>query len=498
MQAFFFLAGFFLVSAWAIPSAETDGQHADMAALDSNEWTPSKDGGNDRGAAFIQVKEKEAISPEETAFDANSDVNNPTSLFPGPTYGLPGYKESHDWLDDVDNFSPLVFDWKYYKAKCASAASCKDKDGNEGTALGDMSEAEVKAHWIETGMKRCDVASSTFSAAYYITTNNLEDYIDDDGNPVCDKGIKHFLEDGVFDGLAGSTFDGSVVADGPTDSTHWQVKGNYEPKTSQGAYKIVWDRNWAWSFWYITQLSEHQTHSKWIWPVMAIKPETHHFWTGSPMFQMYHGIMMWCVASQMNNHWYGCSFPVGQDNHGVKGHEHHGWPHRWKSPPQNHWRFYATVSDDVAWTLYEFSDPPIIGYDKIGEKQYQTHTWWGSYHVHGFSRRVNVGVNNGRTGWWSGYDSQKVPKSRFDSQPDRVWTGYTWHPHTLSRMKSWWGGWWARYIVGVNEKIPMHIMDLTYYRLGETTMTEDEVKAIYLKGRSTDTPHIPQKASNRY
>jgi len=36
--------------------------------------------------------------------------------FPGPKYGLPGYKESHNWETDVDSSSPLVFDHHMYQA----------------------------------------------------------------------------------------------------------------------------------------------------------------------------------------------------------------------------------------------------------------------------------------------------------------------------------------------------------------------------------------------
>merc|ERR1712096_487917 len=39
-----------------------------------------------------------------------------TLNFPGTPYGKPGYKESHNWEQDTDWFSPLVFNWKYYAA----------------------------------------------------------------------------------------------------------------------------------------------------------------------------------------------------------------------------------------------------------------------------------------------------------------------------------------------------------------------------------------------
>jgi len=56
--------------------------------------------------------------------------------FPGPKYGLPGYKESHDWEGDFDIMSPLVFDYRMYGALIN--APLKDKPFNE---------EDLKVHW---------------------------------------------------------------------------------------------------------------------------------------------------------------------------------------------------------------------------------------------------------------------------------------------------------------------------------------------------------------
>jgi len=131
--AVYLTVGLMLFAAtWAV-STETDS-YAEMAALETdNEWSPKA---KVPGAQEL-ISEKAGPSPVETRFDDGSDINNPTSLFPGPVYGLPGYKESHDWLKDLDWWSPLVFDWRYYKARCAEGC-------HEGTALKDMSEGAIK------------------------------------------------------------------------------------------------------------------------------------------------------------------------------------------------------------------------------------------------------------------------------------------------------------------------------------------------------------------
>ena len=88
-----------VASAWAVSSDASAGYEKEMAALETDEWTPNH-GGKEGATELIQegTTQKGPPSAQETAFDENAGENGPTSLFPGPTYGLPGYKESHDWL----------------------------------------------------------------------------------------------------------------------------------------------------------------------------------------------------------------------------------------------------------------------------------------------------------------------------------------------------------------------------------------------------------------
>merc|ERR1712072_608872 len=161
--AVYLTVGLMLFAAtWAV-STETDS-YAEMAALETdNEWSPKA---KVPGAQEL-ISEKAGPSPAETRFDDGSDINNPTSLFPGPVYGLPGYKESHD-------------------------------------SLKDMSEGAIKKYWLETGMDKLDVASPTFNCEYYVTQNEdlHERLLDDEKKPRCKLAVKHFLTAGVFDGLS--------------------------------------------------------------------------------------------------------------------------------------------------------------------------------------------------------------------------------------------------------------------------------------------------------
>jgi len=59
--------------------------------------------------------------------------------FPGPGHGLPGYKESHNWVEDVNLMSPLIFDYRMYRALIQEKVA--DATG--------MSEEALKTHWME-------------------------------------------------------------------------------------------------------------------------------------------------------------------------------------------------------------------------------------------------------------------------------------------------------------------------------------------------------------
>ena len=114
-----------------------------------------------------------------------------------------------------------MFDWKYYKARCAEGC-------NGGDALKDMGEGAIKKYWLETGMNNDDIASPTFNCEYYVMQNEElhEELLDDEKKVMCFQAVKHFLTSGVFDGLGGSTFEGLVVTDGPDSKSAWKIAGN--------------------------------------------------------------------------------------------------------------------------------------------------------------------------------------------------------------------------------------------------------------------------------
>jgi hypothetical protein len=146
--------------------------------------------------SLLQLSEKGMPSGAETAFDASG--TSPTSNFPGPKYGLPGYKESHKWESDVDMFSPVVFNAKYF---------------NAAQGRPDDTEAQAKAAWLaaineESSVDEksgrvpfCKQGAASFSLNTYYRANaaDLKEQTDS-GN--CGKVLKSYLTAGLFDGAA--------------------------------------------------------------------------------------------------------------------------------------------------------------------------------------------------------------------------------------------------------------------------------------------------------
>merc|ERR1711966_13747 len=115
---------------------------------------------------------------------------------PGAPYGKPGYKESHNWESDVDLMSPVVFDWRFYKASSANIAA-------------DQDEVAVKEYWVNTALAstrkypNCDQASEGFAPdMYYRAQKNTDQPLAEDANGEisCLDILKDFLSGGIFTG----------------------------------------------------------------------------------------------------------------------------------------------------------------------------------------------------------------------------------------------------------------------------------------------------------
>merc|ERR1711964_526168 len=112
-----------------------------------------------------------------------------TANFPGAPYGLPGYKESHDWVNDIDYFSPLIFSWQFYAAEYK---------------LTGKTEAEVKTDWLNVGLKadaqypNCRQGNKMFSLNMYYRANPS---IQGATGGLCKALLDNYLKTGLFAGL---------------------------------------------------------------------------------------------------------------------------------------------------------------------------------------------------------------------------------------------------------------------------------------------------------
>jgi hypothetical protein len=149
-------------------------------------------------AAEVQQLEADSQNPapadvEAADFDAGRSEGTRKLSMPGPAYGNPGYKESHNWEADVDVFSPVVFSQMYYAAKYD---------------LADKTENEIKTDWKTVGLADdavapdCRQASAEFSLNVYAEKNPG---IAESTGGNCEKLMESYLGQGIYDGLSGAT-----------------------------------------------------------------------------------------------------------------------------------------------------------------------------------------------------------------------------------------------------------------------------------------------------
>jgi hypothetical protein len=115
---------------------------------------------------------------------------------PGPRHGLPGYKESHDWETDVDFFSPLVFDWRFYAAKNLQGTEDEMASKKDWlTNVIDRVDGNGKADPLK--VPNCKQATPSFGANEYHEANKGKTDIDLlAGN--CKDLIAHYQKTGIF------------------------------------------------------------------------------------------------------------------------------------------------------------------------------------------------------------------------------------------------------------------------------------------------------------
>jgi len=113
--------------------------------------------------------------------------------FPGPQFGLPGYKASHNWEEDFDMMSPLVFDYRFYRAMMKKKPSVAEQ----------LSEEDLKTDFVEKAMANkspdCPVGSIWFDANFFFTYYESESESLKMGGNDCKLIFKYYLGEFLFD-----------------------------------------------------------------------------------------------------------------------------------------------------------------------------------------------------------------------------------------------------------------------------------------------------------
>merc|ERR1711990_185509 len=102
----------------------------------------------------------------------------------GAPYGLPGYKESHDWVNDVDIFSPLVFDWEFHGASLDTPVT---------TQIESKTAWETYVNDASILYPNCRNGNEKFDLNYYMAEKQLTDQS-------CGEGLRNYLSTGIYDG----------------------------------------------------------------------------------------------------------------------------------------------------------------------------------------------------------------------------------------------------------------------------------------------------------
>eukprot|EP00656_Telonema_subtile_P022768 TRINITY_DN23_c0_g2_i3.p1 TRINITY_DN23_c0_g2~~TRINITY_DN23_c0_g2_i3.p1 ORF type:complete len:575 (+),score=210.11 TRINITY_DN23_c0_g2_i3:129-1853(+) len=182
----------------------------------------------------------------------------------GAPHGLPGYKESHNWESDVDLFSPVVFNLKYFNTMFGDKAN---------------SPAQAKRKWaahLESDKKvpYCEQASPQFSLNTYYRAHAaaLKEQTSDG---VCGQVLKQYLTTGLFQGASTYSADAEASFKASTSQEELsKMQGNHhaqkvrlestslesQPNCDVGHIADS-TKEYAWSFFYKPVSTEGSTRN---------------------------------------------------------------------------------------------------------------------------------------------------------------------------------------------------------------------------------------------
>merc|ERR1711988_1259336 len=180
---------------------------AEVKEMDDSMDAPAAgNGGDDTHPAYIT---DQGTSEPQGAYAEGTGYYKRMNNFVGPKYGLPGYKESHNWNDDYDILSPLVFDYRFYRALI-------HKEPNEAAL---MSEEDLKTEFSSDVQKKktpdCPQGNIWFNANTFYTMNKDEQEFTMGGNK-CPGVFQMYLTKGLYEGWGLSVHKNAEADSFPT------------------------------------------------------------------------------------------------------------------------------------------------------------------------------------------------------------------------------------------------------------------------------------------
>jgi len=136
--------------------------------------------------------------------------------FPGPPHGLPGYKESHDWVEAFDIFSPLVFDYRWYRVMMK---------GQTIDMMKTLTEEDLKTDFLQKVKAgkagSCPQGSIWFdaNAFFKIYLPKVTEFSMSDNN--CELIFKYYLKNFIY-----GDYKESAIPTGATVAVHETGSGN--------------------------------------------------------------------------------------------------------------------------------------------------------------------------------------------------------------------------------------------------------------------------------
>jgi hypothetical protein len=346
----------------------------------------------------------------------------------GAPYGLPGYKESHDWVNDVDIFSPLVFNWEYY---------------GQGLATPVTTEIESKTAWqtylADSSIKfpNCVAGTPDFDVVDYMRNNEYT-------SSSCGEGIEMYLSQGVYSGYKDTIYSASFTDYDNNERVGYAIGLNTAKQLyPRNTFKP--SKTFTWSFWYKDEGTNPHSWND----IFGVSTGT---WYNNDFYlqaggSSYHTFEMLVDGHNIGNWgWFGCA--PDDNGRATWGSDLSGYLTRESGPSPG----FETgkLYDNKNWWHWAYT----MGYDT------DTDRYTSKFFVNGkkcFTSKTSYGSNTPKISTWAANGGE--PGSNCISNGGSEDCGGPWVGH-----QSWWS---------------YSVAEMAYLKYFTEELTEGQITAMY-------------------